>query len=181
MAQTAFDLRTHIRDTKTGHVIKTQPYRLIHSKNHGEIYERPVGSNICWFPDGRRAPTLEQVAKINADAEKAKPRVLTTADLEMIKEDALKEGFEKLEKQVKAKAEAEFQARVDTLVADRLTAVLPKLGITGDNAKKVTKAVVPAKVKAGGKEVAAKPWEQDSAPVPTVPTKASAKVENKGA
>lgn len=50
-----FDLRTYIRDPKSGQVIKRQPYRLHHCAEHGEWFERPVNSGNCWFRNGQPA------------------------------------------------------------------------------------------------------------------------------
>jgi hypothetical protein len=51
-----FDLRTHIRDPKTGQVIKKQPYKLYIGKfdgsNVGKFYERPVGSGNLFYENG---------------------------------------------------------------------------------------------------------------------------------
>jgi hypothetical protein len=38
--QKSFDLRTHIRDPKTGFITKKQPYSLSISKEKGEIFTR---------------------------------------------------------------------------------------------------------------------------------------------
>lgn len=45
----SFDLRTHIRDSKTGKTIKSQPYRMHVDRANGTIFER---AGIKYFPDG---------------------------------------------------------------------------------------------------------------------------------
>ena len=52
MSKEGFDLRTHIRDPKTGRVIGSQPYRLRVSREGGRQFERPVGSGVWYFEDG---------------------------------------------------------------------------------------------------------------------------------
>lgn len=51
-----FDVRTHIRDPKSGKVIMKQPYRLFVTQGPtGEpmqLFERPVKSGIFYNPDG---------------------------------------------------------------------------------------------------------------------------------
>lgn len=49
-----FDLKTVIRNPKTGAIIKRQPYRL-HVKGGSKYFERPVNSGNLWFEDGRPA------------------------------------------------------------------------------------------------------------------------------
>lgn len=44
-----FDLRVHHRDKKTGAVIKTTPYILKLSKEHGTVFSR---GNVDYHPDG---------------------------------------------------------------------------------------------------------------------------------
>lgn len=45
----AFDLRTHIKDPKTGFVTKTQPYRLHVNREKGTMYER---AGVFYYPNG---------------------------------------------------------------------------------------------------------------------------------
>lgn len=45
-----FDLSTHIRDGKTGAVVRTQPYRLVIDGGNRK-FERPVGSGM-WYDEG---------------------------------------------------------------------------------------------------------------------------------
>ena len=44
----AFDLRTHIKDPKTGAIVKIQHYRMDIDKTKGIRFERPIGSGN-WF------------------------------------------------------------------------------------------------------------------------------------
>ena len=46
-----FDLRTHLRDPKTGQVVKHQPYRMLVDKETGVVFER---AGIKYFPNGVR-------------------------------------------------------------------------------------------------------------------------------
>jgi hypothetical protein len=47
----AFDLRTELRDHKTGKVVIHQPYRMHVSKEHGTRYER---HGVLYHPNGER-------------------------------------------------------------------------------------------------------------------------------
>jgi hypothetical protein len=141
--QKAFDLTTHKRDLRTGEVIEVVPYRLFDSKLHGEIFERPVGSGICYFRDGSRAPTIAEVKKANEALEAAKPKPLTTADISQLKEDFKNEYRDEVEKDIKAKAEEEYNARLDDLVAARVTQVMENLGVTGEQAQAIKDQVAP--------------------------------------
>ncbi|MHA2380602.1 MAG: hypothetical protein ACXADS_15100 [Candidatus Thorarchaeota archaeon] len=142
----SFDLTTHVRDTRTGEVIREQAYRAFVSKEFGTLYERPVGSGICYTEDGERAPTIAQVKK-NIELMKAnEPKVLTTADIDTIKNDFANEYKAQAEAEIKAKAEEEFNARLDDLVAERMTAVLDKLGIGGEQAEAVKEEVSAAPI-----------------------------------
>lgn len=140
--QKAFDLTTHVRDTRTGTVIREQTYRAFMSKEFGTIYERPVGSGLCYFEDGTRAPTIAQVKKNIAQMDNAKPKPLTTADIDTIKQDFADEYKAQAEAEIKAKAEEEFNARLDELVAVRLTTALEQLGITGEKAEALEQTVI---------------------------------------
>ena len=64
-----FDLKTVIRDSKTGSVVSRQPYRL-HVKSGTKYYERPVGSGNLWFEDGSHAGQIVG-SEIKAGAEHA--------------------------------------------------------------------------------------------------------------
>jgi hypothetical protein len=127
--QKSFDLTTHVRDTRTGEVIKEQTYRRFCSKDFGTIYERPKGSGLCWHEDGTRAPTIAQVKKANEEKAKAKPKVLTTADIDALKNDFKSEMRSEIEAEVAAKKEAEMMERMDDLMAERLGQAMEKLGI----------------------------------------------------
>jgi len=149
-----FDLTTHIRDVRTGVITRTQPYRVFVSKLHGEIFERPVGSGLCWFRDGSRAPTIAEVKDANAKAASLTPKPLTTADIATIKEDFRGEYAASVEKEIRAKAQAEFDSRLNDLVADRVSLIMSKMNISGEQAAQI-KAQASAKV--GVNEPAAKP------------------------
>ena len=133
----SFDLTTHVRDTRTGEVIRENTYRAFCSKEFGTIYERPVGSGICYLENGERAPTIAQVKKNIEQMKKREPKVLTTADIQAIKDAYADEYKTQAEAEIKAKAEEEFNARLDDLVAERMTSVLEKLGIGGAQAEAV--------------------------------------------
>lgn len=47
-----FDTRVHIRDVRTGRLVRKQPYRFHVSKQHGGYYER--GGNL-YYPNGELA------------------------------------------------------------------------------------------------------------------------------
>jgi hypothetical protein len=49
-----FDLRTEIRNPKTGQVITKQPYRL-YARKGGHYFERPKNSGNLWFRGGEAA------------------------------------------------------------------------------------------------------------------------------
>jgi hypothetical protein len=40
----SFDFRTHLKDPKTGDLIKEQNYVMIVNKTEGTLYERPIGT-----------------------------------------------------------------------------------------------------------------------------------------
>lgn len=50
-----FDLRVHIRDSKTGKIVRENPYSLSISKEHGVIYTR---DGVQFNPDGTRKKAL---------------------------------------------------------------------------------------------------------------------------
>lgn len=50
----SFDLKTHIRNPKTGQLLKVQPYRL-HCIGEKKLYERPVGSGNVFYENGEKA------------------------------------------------------------------------------------------------------------------------------
>jgi hypothetical protein len=52
-----FDMRTHIRDSKTGKIIVEQPYRLWFTA-YGEVFERPIGSGTLWNSSGKKLDHL---------------------------------------------------------------------------------------------------------------------------
>jgi len=138
-----FDLTTHHRDMKTGLISHTNAYRLVASKIFGDIYERPIGSGLCYFADGTKAPTSAEIQKLSDEAAKKTPRKLTMADLDEIRKGAREDAKEEIEDTLRAKLELEWQGRINDVVAARLSEVLPKLNITGENAEKVTEAVLP--------------------------------------
>ncbi len=49
-----FDLRVHIRDPKSGAIVRKQPYRL-HVIQGVQYFERPVGSFNLWYKSGEPA------------------------------------------------------------------------------------------------------------------------------
>ena len=55
-----FDLKTHIRDAKTGHITRRQPYRL-HIKNGNKLFERPPGSGQMFYENGEAVEKESQV------------------------------------------------------------------------------------------------------------------------
>lgn len=63
-----FDLRTEIRDSKTGKIIKKQPYRLKLSAE-GELFERPVDSGFWYDRAGKlvKSPKKSESVKTKAD------------------------------------------------------------------------------------------------------------------
>jgi hypothetical protein len=56
-----FDLRTHIRDPKTGKIVNSQPYKMMVSREHGTLFER---GGVRYYPNGDR---------VDGKAENAKP------------------------------------------------------------------------------------------------------------
>ena len=48
---TGFDYRTHIKDGKTGKLIRLQQYAR-HTRNAEVLLERPIGSGNCWYENG---------------------------------------------------------------------------------------------------------------------------------
>lgn len=68
----AFDFRTHIRDQKTGQVIKDNTYRRVQDER-GTRYERPIDSGIWYDETGK---LLEQPAsKQSATSKKMNEQV----------------------------------------------------------------------------------------------------------
>ena len=47
-----FDKRSHIRDPKTGKIVKVQIYREIRQRGKEPIFERPVGSGVMFHGNG---------------------------------------------------------------------------------------------------------------------------------
>lgn len=54
VVNTEFDLRTHLRDEKSGVVVRKNPYRLYYREGI-QYFERPVGSGNLWFKSGEPA------------------------------------------------------------------------------------------------------------------------------
>ena len=54
-----FDLRTHIRDPKSGRIVVEQPYRLYVQKDGGKVFERPPGSGNKFYENGEKVPEKE--------------------------------------------------------------------------------------------------------------------------
>lgn len=69
----SFDLRTELRDHKTGKVIVSQPYRMHVSREHGTVYER---GGVLYLPNGERVdkkpvtPTVLASPKVSEDEPK---------------------------------------------------------------------------------------------------------------
>ncbi len=63
---TGFDNRVHIKDAKTGKLIRIQHYAR-HAKGAEILFERPIGSGNCFFENGVSAGRwdLTQWAKIS--------------------------------------------------------------------------------------------------------------------
>jgi len=53
VAPKVFDLRTHIKDPKTGDTIKVNHYKMEVSKTDGVRYERPIGSGNYYDGAGK--------------------------------------------------------------------------------------------------------------------------------
>ncbi len=86
-----FDLRTHIRDPKTGRVTVAQPYTL-HLSAEASLYERPPGSGMIYTADGQLTKESKELqakkakeAAIRADIEK---RVAAEVEAEFSKKTA---------------------------------------------------------------------------------------------
>jgi len=62
-----FDLRTHIRDPKTGVVIENNPYRLRVSRKDGEMFERPPGSGYFYSRQGILIKSPKEKLEIKND------------------------------------------------------------------------------------------------------------------
>lgn len=56
----AFDLRTHIRDPKSGKTVTKQPYRMMTSREHGIMFER---GGVRYYPNGDRVDGVKETAK----------------------------------------------------------------------------------------------------------------------
>jgi hypothetical protein len=78
----AFDLRTHIRDSK-GKIVQVQPYRVT-VENGQQVFERPPGSGKYYAADGARieyaGPPLKQEAKQVPSHDEVVHEGLTKAD-----------------------------------------------------------------------------------------------------
>lgn len=64
-----FDLRTHIRDPKSGRIIIDQPYRLYISKDGVRVFERPPGSGNKFYENGEKIPTEQSQVLVASPAE----------------------------------------------------------------------------------------------------------------
>lgn len=60
----SFDLRTVIKDGKTGAVVKHQPYLAKLEKNKGTLYERPIGSGQWFDEQGNSVKVVEAAATV---------------------------------------------------------------------------------------------------------------------
>lgn len=66
-----FDYRTHIKDPKTGKLIKFQPYKMV-IKDGITMLERPIDSGNWFHPNGEPVKKAEQkVIKEKAHESKA--------------------------------------------------------------------------------------------------------------
>jgi len=101
MARPTFDYKVHVRDAKTGKVVKTNSYRKYVS-DKGTVLERPPGSGYFYFPSG--------VACTD-------PNFYPKAYQEKIR--AEKEAQEKFAATEKAQAKVEVDARLKKLDADK--------------------------------------------------------------
>jgi len=61
---TNFDLRSHIRDPKSGKILEEQHYAA-HVSSEGTVYERPIGSGMMYLLSGE--PTAETLKKISRE------------------------------------------------------------------------------------------------------------------
>lgn len=112
-----FDLRTSVRDGKSGKIVKKQPYRL-HVVAGKQFFERPVGSGNLWFLNGEPAgqvidgkvksgePHHEWTApgeleKQGIFAEKDKRIASLEAELRAIKQEKEKKAAESAEEKAK--------------------------------------------------------------------------------
>lgn len=73
MQPETFDLRTHIRNEKTGQLLKAQPYRL-HYINDKKLYERPAGSGNVFYESGEKAGRF-----VKGKHEDSEPHIAYTA------------------------------------------------------------------------------------------------------
>lgn len=115
--QKTFDLRTHIRDPKTGATVKLQPYRLHISRERGTVFER---FGIFYYPNGEKLPNQAPVAIPAAQAAPVNPEI------------------EALQKEL-ARAKEELKAKDSML--EELTAP-PPAPVSGSAAKPDPAAVV---------------------------------------
>ena len=137
-----FDLRTQIRNPKTGAVIVHQPYRL-HIKSGSRFFERPLNSGHLWHEDGRPAGQMVD-GEIQKGMEHKEWKAPLSADQKVLAEISNKDSrIKQLEQQMQdlelkaINAEKEPKVEMKPLVSkDDLNKknVLPKLK---DDDKKV--------------------------------------------
>lgn len=102
-----FDLRTEIRDPKTGKLISYQPYRLMVSPE-GEFFERPPGSGKLYDRSGTlirdREAEQAEAARKKAEADKVAAEAKAKADAEALAQAEAKAEAEKLAAEAQANA-----------------------------------------------------------------------------
>lgn len=104
-----FDLRTHLRDKKTGEIIVEQGYAL-HIIDGEEIFERPPGSGQYFSRNGEEHPGHAVVAlQKELEAKKAEKEAALAAR---------KEARAAAAKQAKAEAAAKQKAEEAALVKE---------------------------------------------------------------
>jgi len=105
---TGFDNRVHISDAKTGKLIRVQDYAR-HSRGEEVLYERPIGSGNCYYPNGQPAGryAFKQEGK-EMVWEKISDKHLDVAPAPASREEALEDKNAALEAELAAlRAEAE--------------------------------------------------------------------------
>lgn len=115
-----FDLKTHIRDRKSGRITSVNPYCAHVSRDHGMIFERPPGSKEFFFPNGQKIPADKVPSFVTNTKPRKTPQSMEAALRESVKADVRGELKEEVRAEVMAELRAEMEADVATANGDVL-------------------------------------------------------------
>jgi hypothetical protein len=117
---TGFDYRVHIKDVKTGNLIRIQNYTR-HAKAGDVLLERPVGSGNCFYENGRPAGRYQFIQhKTDVEWKKISDDHIEVAPAPANREEALAQHNEMLEREIASlRAEVEKKQTQGTTAQKR--------------------------------------------------------------